>query len=241
MTDAQGGAIIHVDVVAQGSDQGQLGPKIEQAIGTLDRVAEQTEIAPGPVESVAADGAYHDTKDLAELEAPNIQPAVSSGQANRKAPGQDPAHQASQFDHGVEADAVSCPAGQTLKQIGYNANGTSAKFQAKAEACNACPEKGVCCPKAKGGRTVNKTLYPEMLDRIEAHLHTAQGERMLHARQASAEGTFARLIRLLSRKRCRTWGRRGAQAEALWRQLAHNLMLLTGQWQPLALKQQPQA
>ncbi len=95
MTDAQGGAIIHVDVVAQGSDQGQLGPKIEQAIRTLDRVAEQTEIAPGPVESVAADGAYHDTKDLAELEAPNIQPAVSSGQANRKAPGQDPAHQAS--------------------------------------------------------------------------------------------------------------------------------------------------
>lgn len=241
VTDAESGVIIHVDVVAQGSDQGQLGPQIGQAIAALDRVAEQTEIAPGPVDCVAADGAYHDTKHLAQLEAQNIQPVVPSGQANRKAPGQDPAHQASEFDHDVEANTVTCPAGETLKQIGHNDNGTSAKFQAKANACNACPEKDVCCPNAQGGRTVNKTLYPEMLDRIEAHLHTAQGQRMLHARQATAEGTFARLIGLLSWKRCRAWGRRGAQAEALWRQLAHNLMLLTGQWQPLVLREQTEA
>lgn len=236
VTDAQSGAIVHVDVVAQGNDQGQLGPQIAQAIETLEHVAAHTGTAPGPVERIAADAAYHDANQLAQLEAQKIQTAVPNGQAHRRVPGQDEAHRAGAFSHDVETNTLSCPAGETLKPIGYNQNKTSEKYRAAAAVCNACPEKRRCCPNTKSGRTVHHSLHPELLARIEDYLQTPGGERMGHARQATGEGTFARLIGLLTWKRCRTWGRRGAQAEALWRQITHNLMLLTGQWRPLVLK-----
>ena len=237
VTDAESGAIVHVDVIAQGNDQGQLGPQIEKAMNTLDSVAEHTETTPGPVERIAADGAYHDANHLAQLEAQNIRTAVPNGQAHRRVPGQDKAHRSAAFRHDAKTNTLICPSGETLKPIGYNRNKTSEKYRAAA-ACNACPEKNVCCPNAKGGRTVHHSMHPELLARIEEYLQTPEGERMSHARQANSEGTFARLLGLLHWKRCRAWGTSRAQAEALWRQIAHNLMLLTGQWKPLVLKPQ---
>ena len=47
----------------------------------------------------------------------------------------------------------------------------------------------------------------------------------------------ARLVELMNWRRCRTWGKAGAQAEALWRQSTHNLMVLIGRWKPLVLKE----
>ena len=48
---------------------------------------------------------------------------------------------------------------------------------------------------------------------------------------------FARLVDLMNWRRCRAWGKAGAQAEGLWRQITHNLMLLTRRWKPLVLKE----
>ena len=42
-------------------------------------------------------------------------------------------------EHDIEANTVTCPAGETLKPVGFNDNKTSAKFQADANACNADP------------------------------------------------------------------------------------------------------
>ncbi|MCH7837932.1 MAG: transposase, partial [Chloroflexi bacterium] len=89
------------------------------------------------------------------------------------------------------------------------------KYRAAASACAACPEKDRCCPNATSGRTVHRSLHSELIESLEEHLQTPDGKRMLHARQTTSEGTFARLIGLLHWRRCRTWGRRGAQAEAL--------------------------
>jgi hypothetical protein len=44
---------------------------------------------------------------------------------------------------------------------------------------------------------------------------------------------FARLNSLLHWGRCRMWGQTGAEAELLWRQFVHNLMLLSGIWKPM--------
>lgn len=240
VTDAQSGAIVHIEVVEQGNDQGQLEPQIAQAIETLERVAEHTEIAPGPVERIAADGAYHDAAQLARLDAQHIQAVVPNGQANRRTSGQDEAHQPSAFTHDAQTNTLTCPAGETLRPIGHNKKHTSVKYRAAASACAVCPEKDKCCPKAKSGRTVHRSLHSELIESLEAHLQTPDGKRMRNARQATSEGIFARLIGLLHWRRCRTWGRSGAQAEALWRQIAHNLMLFTKQWQPLVLKPEPE-
>ena len=150
------------------------------------------------------------------------------------------AHHPSAFTHDAPTNTLTCPAGETLRPIGHNQNNTSVKYRAAASACAACPEKDRCCPKATSGRTVHRSLHSELIESLEDHLQTPDGKRMLHARQTTSEGTFARLIGLLHWRRCRTWGRRGAQAEALWRQIAHNLMLFTKQWQPLVLKPRPE-
>jgi len=57
---------------------------------------------------------------------------------------------------------------------------------------------------------------------------------MKHARAVVCEGAFARLQGLPHWRRRRAWGWEGIQAEVAWRTLAHNLMLWTGQWKPLA-------
>ena len=125
--------------------------------------------------------------------------------------------------------------GQILRPRKLNEDRTSMVYQAPAKACQACPDKPKCCPKSKEGRCVNRTLYPELLKTVADRLKTEEGLRMMKARSVVCEGAFARMGGLLHWKRCRMWGRAGAQAELLWRQLTHNLMLLTGAWKPLVL------
>lgn len=95
------------------------------------------------------------------------------------------------------------------------------------------PGKNRCCPTGKGGRSVNRALCAE-------RLKTGEGRRMMRARLVSCEGAFARMVGLLHWKRCRMWDRAGAQAERLWHQFTHNLMLLAGIWKPLALAERAQ-
>lgn len=236
VTDAQSGAIVSLDVVDQGNDQGLLGPQVDRALQTLDRVAEQTTAPPGPVERVSADGAYHDTGQLVRLRDQQIQPAVPNGQSNRRPAGQHEAYIATAFMHDPKTDTLTCPAGEVLHPIGLNRTRSATKYRAPAHVCNSCTFKSDCCPNARVGRTVHRRHHSELLSHMETHLQTADGQRMLRARRVTCEGIFARLTGLLHWQRCRTWGRRGAQAEALWRQITHNLMLWTGQWKPIILK-----
>jgi hypothetical protein len=64
---------------------------------------------------------------------------------------------------------------------------------------------------------------------------------MAAKRRTTAEGAFARIKERLHWRRCRCWGRAGAAAELLWRQLTHNLLILTGYWKPLTHEQLPEA
>jgi transposase len=232
VTDAQSGAIIHLDVVDQGNDQGLLQPMVRAAQDELARVAPST---PSPVARVAADGAYHHTLQLKALEAQNIEAVVPDTPS--RAPGIDAAFQANAFVYDEQTDTLQCPMGQTLCRAGFNEGHTAAKYRADVNVCNACPSKPLCCPNAeKQGRSVNRPLYPEVIEAVAQRVASAEGQRLLRARRATAEGAFARLIEQLHWRRCRTWTTNGARAEGLWRQITHNLMLLTGIWDPLVLK-----
>ena len=131
---------------------------------------------------------------------------------------------------------MRCPEGHTLKRSKLNDDKTSAVYQAKACECASCPAKGSCCPNSKTGRRVNRSLYKETTEKVAARVHSDEGAQMRRARTVVCEGAFARLNGLLHWKRCRMWGRAGVEAEIRWRQLAHNLMLLTGVWKPLVVQ-----
>lgn len=236
VTDADTGVIIHTDVVPQGNDKGQLLAQVDYAQAELgrvqDRIREDGNVT-GPVEHVGADSAYHDTRHLVELtQARGMTVAVPAPPPYRPS-GVTDAYLAPQFTYNPTADTLTCPQGQPLRRRKLNPDKTAMTYQAQAKTCAACPFKDQCCPKTKGGRSVNRSLHGPTLDAVRRCVNSEDGKALLRARWITCEGAFARLIEQLHWRRCRTWGTTGARAEALWRQLTHNLMLLTGHWKPI--------
>lgn len=232
VTDLDSGVIVHAAVVDAGGDGGQLQPQCAQAQAVLAELG----IAPGDdaAPSITADGAYHDTRQLDALEQQGIQCFVPEDRAaHRMAPGVSPAYQADQFTYDASTDTMHCPQGQCMNRRKLNDGKTAAVYQAPTEACQRCPAKTQCCPKSQSGRCVNRSLYEQRLDTIAQRLATEEGRSRKKARWVVCEGAFARLNGLLHWRRCRMWGRAGAEAELLWRQFVNNLMLLSGIWKPL--------
>jgi transposase len=230
VTDLDSGAIVNAQVVDEGGDGGQLQPQLERAQEVLGQVRPD----PDGVQSVTADGAYHDTLQLDAMEKQGIQCFVPEDRtASRQAPGVSPEYHADKFAYDEKTDTMNCPQGQCMKWRKLNEGQTAAVYQAPREACQSCPAKPQCCPTSQSGRYVSRSLYTQTLDTVAGRLETDEGHRKKRARWVVCEGAFARLNGLLHWKRNRMWGRAGAEAELLWRQFAHNLMLLTGVWKPM--------
>jgi len=232
VTDLDSGAIISPAVVEAGGDGGQLQAQCEHAQAVLAElgIAQGDDVA----QSVAADGAYHDTLQLDAIEKKGIQCFVPEDRtAHRMAPGVSPEYHADKFTYDESTDTMRCPQGQCMNWRKLNDGKTAAVYQAPTEACQSCPAKPQCCPKSQSGRYVNRCLYRERLETIAQRLNTDEGRRQKNARWVVCEGAFARLNSLLHWGRCRMWGRAGAEAELLWRQFVHNLMLLSGIWKPM--------
>lgn len=238
VSDAEGGAIINVAVIAQGNDQGQLAPQLEEAQAVLEQVSMAVDVPLGPVQGVAADGAYHDPRQLKNLLEQGIEVAVPDGQGSRRPEGVSDAYLSDKFEYDESTDTFICPEGHNLTPWGLNDNKTSKKYRARAEDCATCPAKPQCTPKSKKvGRSVNRRLEEQTIQTVAEHCKTQKGAWRQRARSVTSEGIFARMIESLHWRRCRTWGRKGALAEARWRQIAHNLLLLTGYWKPITMKE----
>ena len=141
------------------------------------------------------------------------------------------------IDGSVIRAAASCQASCSRRKL--NAGKTAVTYQATAAVCQECRCKPECCPGTHGGRSVNRPLYDETMKAVAERVNSERGKRYWKARSVVVEGAIGRLVELLHWRRCRTWGKVGAQAEALWRQITHNLMLLIGYWKPLVLKGAP--
>jgi len=239
VTDTASGAIVSTDVVERGSDQGQLLPQVNNAreeLECVEQLLSQGEDRPGPVKRVTADSAYHDTLQLVRLEG-ELETYVPDGQTTRRPPGVSDEFLSEAFEYDARTDTMICPQGHRMKRRNMNKGKTAVGYQAAAKVCRACPCKPECCPRAKGGRGVNRPVYQEMLEKVAERVNSERGRRCKMARWVVVEGAFARLVELMNWRRCRTWGNAGAQAEALWRQITHNLMVLVGRWKPLVLKE----
>lgn len=232
VVDLDTGAIVHLERVAAGNDAGQLENQTAKACAALREVH-------GPehtVNAVAADSAYHDTRQLVSLEEQGIACYVPQDRNTRRAaPGISEAFRADAFNHDDASDTMTCPQGCTLRWRKLNNDKTSAVYEAAKRDCASCPSKPQCCPNTKGGRSVNRSLHKELLDTIADRVATSRGQWMKQARSVGCEGAFARLKRLLHWWRCPMWGKEGMQADLTWRQLTHNVMLMTQSWRPLAV------
>jgi hypothetical protein len=236
VTDLDSGVIVHAEVVDAGNDCGQLQPQLEHAQAALEELAGNEE---RKIESITADSAYHDTRQLDHLEGQRVTCYVPEDRnTHRQAPGVSPAYQADRFTYNEKTDTMKCPLGQDLNWRKLNKNKTAAVYQARARVCQACPAQSQCCPTSNSGRCASRPLpiYKETLDKVAGRLETEEGQHKKHARWVTCEGIYARFSDLLHWSRCRMWNRAGAEMELLWRQFTHNLMLWLGVWKPLVAK-----
>lgn len=229
--DLETGAVVHADLVQQGNDEGQLAPQLKGAQEALDSALGQ---GTATIQATAADSSYHNRKQLAELEGAGIRCFVPEDRTkNRKPKDISEEFVADAFEYDADTDTMRCPAGHPLRRRKLNNDKTSVVYQAPKAVCHACPYKSQCCPKTKGGRSVNRPIEAELLAELAQRLETPEGRQMKMARWAVVEGVFARMKDLLGWTRCRTWGLQGARAELKWHELTHNLCLLAGIWQPM--------
>ena len=241
VTDLSSGAIVTVDVVDESNDERQLNKQVDNALEELTRVREhvpEDDCAAVETRSVTADSGYHNTHHLVELEG-KIETYVADDRVrNRRPRGVSDAFLAQRFEYDQDSDTMVCPQGRIMKRRKLNKDKTSVTYETPVKICRACKHNFACCPEAKQtGRSVNRPLYGHITDAVAQRVKSPRGKIHRKARHTTMEGAFARIIELLNWRRCRTWGRAGARAEALWRQITHNLMLLTGQWQPIVFKQ----
>lgn len=240
VSDLKSSVIVHAKMIEKGGDSGQLNSQLEQSRKILNQVSK----GPAPTDSsqdkptdVAADAAYHDTRQLVGLLQEGITPCVpNTGKTHRTPPGVEPGFEASHFTYNKDKDTMTCPAGKTLFPRKLNPRETAMGYQAKKSDCAGCSWKQRCCPKTQHGRMVNRPLYEEEMDTVANHVKSQAGKQMAARRRTTVEGNMSRLKTLLRWRKCRCWGILGAQAELLLRQLTNNLMILTGMWKPLVVK-----
>lgn len=241
VTDLASGALIHVAVVDRNNDQRLLLPLLESARRGLQEIEEKLGVVgslSSRLRSVTADSGYHDTRQLVELESKGIMTYVADDRIRHwRPPGVAVDYLAEKFAYSPPTDTMICPRGHHLRRRKYNRDRTAISYQGDTLVCRDCPAKIACCPRSSSGRSVNRPLYAEALARVAQRVSSAQGVKQFRARKVTMEGCFARLCELLNWRRCRCWGKSGASAEALWRQLTHNLMLMIGHWKPLVLNQ----
>lgn len=240
VTDLSSGAIISALIVDQKSDQGQLLPQVRNAQAELERVGAMVGNDEFAIKRVSADAAYHDTHQLVKLETESIETFVpDKQQSHRRPPGVSDSFLNNVFVYDSDTDTMQCPRGHTLRRLKFNERKTAVTYQACAGDCRACSSKHECCPKSQTGRSVNRPIYKKELQVIADRVKSDRGQYYRRARSIVAEGAFGRMFELLNWRRCRTWGGLGAQSEAIWHQITHNLMLLIGQWKPLVPKAAP--
>ncbi len=236
VSDLASGVIVQGEVSQSGNDKGHLEKLIRQAADEIKKRKREEDDwgALGPLRRVAADAEYHETGPMIRLEADGVQTYISDKEKkNWKPKGVGEGFAAEAFQYDCQTDTMICPAGQILRKVRLINGKTTAQYQGKASVCQQCEHRSECCPKSKTGRTVNRSIYEKELQEIAERVASDQGRLWNRARRVCVEGTIGRLKERLSWSRCGMWGLKGAQKEFTWRQLTHNLLLLTEVWKPL--------
>ncbi len=129
------------------------------------------------------------------------------------------------FRYDPLSDTYTCPQGTILKRRQRKQQDRSIHYQAPAAACNQCPCKARCTP-SKVGRTVQRSLDEEYLDRVRGYHTTAAYKKAMHKRGVWVEPLFAEAKSWHGLRRFRLRGLLKVNGEALLTAGGQNLKRL---------------
>jgi transposase len=98
------------------------------------------------------------------------------------------------FTYDSEQDHFLCPAGQILRPMAFHRERQKIEYRIAKRICGACALKAGCT-KSKTGRSVQRHVRQEELQRMRDRAKSAQSKRDIRTRQHLMERSFARSTR----------------------------------------------
>jgi transposase len=206
--DSEHSMVVAQAVTTEANDKRSLLPMAEAAKAAVG----------GPAElHVVADAGYSNGAQAEGCEKQGIVPHVAV-QRSVNNQGKGGLLDRSQFRYDAAGDRFYCPAGQVLERKRVKKDRSRILYQARAEACGACPLKSRCTQMPR--RTVYRHMHEEALERMRQRA-TPEAMRL---RRSCAEHPFASLkYWIFGYPRFLLRGRRGAQTEMSLAVLSYNL------------------
>jgi hypothetical protein len=171
------------------------------------------------VRTAAADMAYGTAENYQALEQREITPCIphqGRGQSRGKL-------SAVAFTYDRTKDQYVCPEGQTLRRMARTVQeGRRYRYRAAAQACADCPIRPLCTD-SRSGRTVNRHVAQDVIDRADGAVAPALRKSLLRRRKIRAEGSFADAANHHGFKRARWRGRVGMTIQNLLIAAVQNL------------------
>jgi transposase len=93
------------------------------------------------------------------------------------------------FSYDPTSDRYTCPSGQILRRVSYNALAQAEIYQADRAACAACRLREQCTDN-KDGRMIRRSIYEAYLERVRAYHKTAAYEKAYKKRKVWVEPLF---------------------------------------------------
>jgi transposase len=164
---------------------------------------------------VTGDTTYGTVENIVEVENQQIRAYVPLPDWERTA-----FYGASRFTYEPERDEYRCPNGQVLRRRKTKHTEGVVVYRAEAATCNACPLKAACTD-SKRGRQVQRSVYAEYLDRVQAYHQTPAYEKAMAKRSVWVEPLFGE---------AKDWHGLGRfRLRRLWKVNIEALLIATGQ------------
>ena len=210
--------IVAADVTPDRDDHGPLLPLLDQAEATTET----------PLAQVLADGGYHSTANLVgcATRAAPVPVLMPDPQAPRPAQ----ADHKDRFVYDAEADAYTCPQGQSLTFHGTVARGKGKppdrKYRASKAACAACPVRAHGTTSTTKGRSISISPDDATLRAHRARMATDDARAAYRRRKTLPEPAFGILKEQLGARRFLLRGLANVRAEWALLATAFNLRTL---------------
>jgi transposase len=252
-----GHAPLYTAVLAVDSASGMIADT--QALGSNDEassvlpavanIEQELGIRPG---QVAADSGFNTGRNLAGLEAQQIEPLMPAKQefAENPAIRPDPTVPVPQeqrdqlpfnrqhkcldkaaFIYDSGKDRYVCPMGQPLEYSHdkpYNRDGAKGTYHIyECGACAGCPLAPKCLPKQATERRVSRDEFESHRERMASRMKSEEGRAQYKRRSHAAETPFAVLKTVMNFRQFLLRGLKKVNMELRWMAIAYNLMKLT--------------
>lgn len=234
-TDAANGLIIDIEPTQAGEDYTQLKPAVERLEQTFHR----------PPDQLVVDGGYTSSNNITAMARRGVdlvgpEPEEKAVQFQRgksyQHRGVSPDYETSKFVYDPATQSYVCPQGKRLRYLAKleKHGAIRYRYRASRKDCHKCPAKDQCCPRARNGRTVERSEpWPEIVQ-FRRRMQTDEARAIYKTRAQLAEFPNLWIKAKFGLRQFNVRGVAKVRSESLWVALTYDIQ----QW--IRLRWKPQ-